>query len=104
MKTRTILTGTIIVAALTVAAATAITPAAVQQIIPSAYAATATGGSAITEGACSTGSVADNLTASIASSCGPDLSGSAAGNVAICEGRDGSAALAVGSGTCSIGD
>jgi hypothetical protein len=101
IKTKIILTGTIM-AALVVAAAT-VAPA-IQQIIPSAYAATATGGSAITEGACSTGSVADNLTASIASSCGPDLSGSAAGNVAICEGRDGSAALAVGSGTCSIGD
>jgi hypothetical protein len=96
-----ILTGTIM-AALVVAAAT-VAPA-IQQIIPSAYAQTAAGSSAITDGACSTGSFADNLTASVAASCGPNLSGSAAGGVAICRGEDGGAALAVGGGTCSIGD
>jgi hypothetical protein len=56
-----------------------------QQIIPSAYAATATGGSAITEGACSTGSFADMLLASVASSCGPNFSDSAAGAMAFCK-------------------
>ena len=65
----------------TTAAATII-PAG-QQIVPSAYAATATGGSAITEDACSTGSFADNFLASVSSSCGPNSSTSAGGDVAL---------------------
>jgi hypothetical protein len=87
-----------------VAAALLVAPAVQQKILPSAYAQTAAGSSAITEGACSTGSFADDFLASIAASCGPNSSGSAAGGVAICTGEDGGAALAVGGGTCSIGD
>jgi hypothetical protein len=87
-----------------VAAALLVAPAVQQKILPSAYAATATGGSAITDGACSGGSFADDFLASSATSCGPNASGSAAGNVAICRGEDSGAALAVGGGTCSIGD
>jgi hypothetical protein len=75
---------------------------AVQQILPSAYAATATG-AAIPEGACSTGGFADDLLESVASSCGPNSSGSAAGKVAICTSEDGNIAMALDGGTCSIG-
>ena len=73
----------------------------VQQMLPSAYAATATGGSAITDGACSTGSFADDFLASVSSSCGPNSSGSAAGPVALCKGQDDSLSVAI-DGTCSI--
>lgn len=71
------------------------------QVIPNAYAAAAAGSSAITEGACSTGSFAENLLASVAASCGPNFSGSAAGEVAICSGEDGTFAVGI-QGTCSI--
>ena len=73
---------------------------AAMQVIPGAYAATATGGSAITEGACSTGTFADNILASLASSCGPNLSNSAAGDVALCIGDDGSVLIGI-EGACS---
>jgi hypothetical protein len=66
IKEKVILTAILLAAALAVVAATAITQAEVQQIISSAYAATATGGSAITEGACSIGSFADNFLAILA--------------------------------------
>jgi hypothetical protein len=94
---------TVMVAALAVVVAvTAViglaAPAAMQ-VIPSAYAATATGGSAITEGACSTGTFADNILASVASSCGPNLSKSAAGDVALCI-DDGSISIGI-EGACS---
>jgi hypothetical protein len=70
------------------------------QIIPGAYAAIATGGSAITEGACSTGTFADDLLASLSSSCGPNSSSDAAGDVAFCTGDDLSISIGI-KGTCS---
>src|SRR5215211_1399220 len=99
-KRKLILTGTIMMAALAAAAAVTATVAAVQ-IIPSAYAATATGGSAITEGACSTGTFADNLLGSAATSCGPNLSSSAGGDLALCTGFEGSISIGI-KGTCSV--
>ncbi len=100
IKTRMI-AKTVMVAALSVVAVAAITelvPAV--HVIPSAYAQTATGSSAITEGACSNGSFADNFLASSSSSCAPDFSGSSAGYVALCMGDDYSISLAI-KGTCS---
>jgi len=103
IKTKTSIKTVMATALAVVVAVTAIAeiaaPAAVQ-VIPSAYAQTATGGSAITEGACSTGTFADNFLASAASSCGPNLSNSAAGDVAVCMGDAGSLSIGV-KGTCS---
>jgi hypothetical protein len=99
IKRKLILTGTIMMAALAAAAATATLTAI--HIIPSAYAATATGGSAITEGACSTGTFADNLLASAATSCSPNLSGSAGGDVALCTDYEGSISIGI-KGTCTV--
>jgi hypothetical protein len=100
IKTKIIIK-TIMVAVLAVVAVTAIAELApAVQVIPSAYAATATGGSAITEGACSTGTFADNLLASHSSSCGPNLSSGAAGDVAFCMRDDLSISIGI-RGTCS---
>jgi hypothetical protein len=100
-KTKIIYTETIMAAlAVVIAVAATVAAPAVQQILPSAYAATATGGSAITEGACSTGSFADNFLASVTSACGPNSSGSAAGDVALCMGDEGSMTIGI-KGTCS---
>jgi hypothetical protein len=85
-------------AALAIAAVATILSAV--QVIPSAYAVTATGGSAITEGACSTGSFANDLLASIASSCGQNASDTAAGDIAICKGDEGGISIAI-KGSCS---
>lgn len=102
MKTNTILTGTImVVAALAVATAATLGPPTIQQIIPSAYAATSSSSGAITEGACSSGGFADDFLASTTNSCGPNSSGSAAGQVALCKGDKGGLTLAI-QGTCSI--
>lgn len=101
--TKTILaaTFTVTMAVFAVAIAAAILGApAIQQVLPSAYAATAAS-SAIPEGACSTGSFADELLESVVSSCGPNSSGSAAGLVAICTSEDGSVSMALNGGTCS---
>src|SRR5688500_8308618 len=95
-----ILTRTFMVAAVAANAAILVAPT-VQQMLPSAYAATASGSSAATEGACSSGSFADNFLASVSGSCGPNSSGSAAGPVALCKGDDSNISLAI-QGTCSI--
>jgi hypothetical protein len=100
IKTKTSIKTIMAAALAVVVAVTAIAELAAVQVIPSAYASTATGGSAITEGACSTGTFADNFLASVASSCGPNLSNSAAGDVAICVGDAGSASVGI-KGTCS---
>lgn len=100
IKTKIISTEAIMAALAVVAFAATIAAPAVQQILPSAYAATATGSSAITEGACSTGSFADNFLASVTSACGPNSSSSAAGDVALCMGDGGSISIGV-KGTCS---
>jgi hypothetical protein len=99
-KSKLILTGIIMMVALAATAAVTATVAVVQ-IIPSAYAATATGGSASTEGACSTGTFADNLLASTGTSCGPNLSGSAGGDIALCTDFEGSISFGF-KGTCSL--
>lgn|SRR5215211_677332 len=100
IKTKIIIKS-IMAAALAIVAVTAIAELApAVQVIPSSYAATATGGSAITDGACSTGTFADTLLASLSSSCGPNSSSGAAGDVAFCMRHDLSTSIGI-KGTCS---
>lgn len=80
--------------ALALSALTSALPYATQ-----AFAASASGGSAITEGSCSTGVLA-SLSASLSTSCGPNFSGSAAGDLAFCRGLNGASSFAI-LGTCS---
>ena len=105
IKTKTSIKTVIVTALAAVVAVTAIAelaaPGAVQ-VIPSAYAQAGTVGSTTTGDVCSSGSFADTLgqLASAASSCGPNLSNSAAGDVAICMGDAGSISIGI-KGPCS---
>jgi hypothetical protein len=98
-KTRNLIwTGTLV--SVIAFAAISLGPGLAQRMLPTAYAATATGGSAITEGACSTGSFADDSLASLSSSCGPNFSNSASGDVVLCMSDQGSISIGI-KGTCS---